>query len=568
MLATLRIRNLALVPDLTLELHPGLNVLTGETGAGKSVILGAIQLIIGQRADRTAIRSSADLCSIEAVFNASRCQSAVDEILGAAGLDPCEAGALVIRRSIAANGVNRQFVNGSPTTLATLSALGQCLVDLHGPHEHQSLLQPARQLDILDAFGSLLPLRQSLSALVLHRDRRRRDLEALLGDDASVERQRELLAHQIHEIEAARLHADDEAALADEHLRASNAARILEVSRSIVAGLGEEDDSVSSRLAVIGRSIHELVRLDPRASSIAEAHHAATASIRDLQQSIESHARSIDVDPERLATLSERLNLVQSLRRKYGNTIQDVLTYARQARDDLARLDGRQEQAAVIQEEIGDVESRIQEACVQLRQQRIQLGPRLARAAIREMASLGFQQAGLEVSLQPAPGHDTPATATSSGMDQCEFLFAPNPGEPSRPLRSIASSGELARVMLALKTALAHEDSVPVLLFDEVDANVGGETAHAVGRSLKRIAKDHQVLCISHLAPVAAHADAHYVVTKEVHDGRTESRIQPMDEQGRISELGRMLGGGSAATYHARHLLLSTTTALQGMTKK
>lgn len=153
-------------------------------------------------------------------------------------------------------------------------------------------------------------------------------------------------------------------------------------------------------------------------------------------------------------------------------------------------------------------------------------------------------------------------------MDHCEFLFAPNPGEPTRPLRSIASSGELARVMLALKTALAHEDSVPVLLFDEVDANVGGETAHAVGRSLKRIAKDHQVLCISHLAPVAAHADAHYVVTKEVHDGRTESRIQPMDEQGRISELGRMLGGGSAATYHARHLLLSTTTALQGMTKK
>lgn len=557
MLATLRIRNLALVPDITLELHPGLNVLTGETGAGKSVILGAIQLMIGQRADRTAIRSGSDMCLIEAVFNASRCQSAVDSILGAAGLDPCEAGALVIRRSIGTNGVNRQFVNGSPTTLATLCALGECLVDLHGPHEHQSLLQPARQLDILDAFGNLLPQRRTLSDLVQQRDRLQSDLQSLLNDDATTGRQRDLLSHQVQEIEAARLQVGEETSLADEHSRASNAARILEITRSIVAGLGEEDDSVSSRLAIIGRSIHEIIRLDPRASNIAETHHAATATIRDLHQSIESHARAIEVDPERLATLSERLNLVQSLRRKYGNTIEDILNFARQARENLSTLAGRQDQIARIQEEIAGLESRILDNCDQLRRQRTALGPRLAQAVIRELASLGFQRADLAVALQPSPGHDTPATASSSGMDQCEFLFAPNPGEPARPLRSIASSGELARVMLALKTVLAREDSVPVLLFDEVDANVGGETAHAVGRSLKRIARDHQVLCISHLAPVAAHADAHYVVTKEVHEGRTESRIQSMDEAGRISELGRMLGGGAAAAHHARHLLLS-----------
>ena len=559
MLATLRIRNLALVPDLTLDLHPGLNVLTGETGAGKSVILGAIQLVIGQRADRTAIRHGSDLCSIEAVFNASRCQAAVDEILAAAGLDPCESGALVIRRSIAANGINRQFVNGSPTTLATLAALGQCLVDLHGPHDHQSLLQPARQLDILDAFGGLLQLRHTVSTLVHRRDCLRKDLEALLGDDASIHRQRDLLAHQAQEIEAARLHPGEDSSPADEPSKASNATRILELSRSALAGLAEEDDSVSSRLSIIGRSIHEMARLDPSASRVAEAHQTASTAIRDLLHAIDSHAGTVDVDPERLAILTERLNLVQSLRRKYGNTIEDILDFARQAREGLSKIDSRQEQAAQLQADMAETESRIQDACTQLRQRRTKLGPRLAQAAIRELPSLGFQQAELQVSLQPSVGHDTPATASPAGMDHCEFLFAPNPGEPSRPLRAIASSGELARAMLALKTVLAREDSVPVLLFDEVDANVGGETAHAVGQSLKRIARDHQVLCISHLAPVAACADTHYVVTKESRDGRTESRIQAVDDEGRISELGRMLGGGSAANYHARHLLLSAT---------
>ena len=557
MLATLRIRNLALVPDLTLELHPGLNVLTGETGAGKSVILGAIQLVIGQRADRTAIRAGSDLCSIEAVFHASRCQAAVDDILSAAGLDPCESGALVIRRSIAANGINRQFVNGSPTTLATLAALGQCLVDLHGPHDHQSLLQPARQLDILDAFGNLLPLRRTVAALVHQRDSLHRDLLSLRGDDAaSIHQQRDLLAHQAQEIEAARLQPGEDASLADAHLKASNAARILELSSSAVAGLAEEDDSVSNRLSIIGRCIHEMARLDPSAAHLTEAHNSACTSIRDLHQAIESHAATVDVNPERLAALTERLNLVQSLRRKYGNSIEAILDFARQAREDLASLDGREERAARVHHDIALVESRIQDACAQLRGQRAEVGPRLAQAAIRELDSLGFQQAGLHVSLQPSTGHDTPATASPSGTDHCEFLFAPNPGEPPRPLRAIASSGELARVMLALKTVLAREDSVPVLLFDEVDANVGGETAHAVGRSLKRIAQAHQVLCISHLAPVAAHADAHYVVTKETRDGRTESRIQALDADGRISELGRMLGGGPAANYHARHLLV------------
>jgi len=555
MLATLRIRNLALVPDLTLDLHPGLNVVTGETGAGKSVILGAIQLAIGQRADRTAIRAGADLCAVEAVFNASRCQAAVDAILASAGIEPCEAGALVIRRSISLSGVNRQFINGSPTTLATLACIGQCLVDLHGPHDHQSLLQPARQLDILDAFGNLTPLRESFADAVRQRDQLRRRLDDLLGDSASAERQRDLLQYQLREIEAARLHPGEEESLSAEFSKANNSARLIELTQSILYALAEDDDSVTQRLEVIGRSLHEITRLDPAAAHAEETHSQACTLLRDLQQAVDRYAHTVEVDPEHLATLTERLHLIQSLRRKYGNTAEAILAFAAKAKNELLQLESTEETASTLQSSLATIESQIAETGAHLRAQRHAVAPRLAKATIKELATLGFRQSGFQASLEPSPGHDAPSNATATGMDQCDFLFAPNPGEPPRPLRAIASSGELARVMLALKTVLAHEDSVPVLVFDEVDSNVGGETAHAVGRNLRRIAKDHQVICISHLAPVAAMAQAHYLVTKDIRDGRTESRIQMLGEVARAQEIGRMLGGGTAATLHAQELL-------------
>lgn len=555
MLATLRIRNLALVPDLTLELHPGLNVVTGETGAGKSVILGAIQLAIGQRADRTAIRSGADLCAVEAVFNASRCQAAVDAILASAGIEPCEAGALVIRRSISLSGVNRQFINGSPTTLATLACIGQCLVDLHGPHDHQSLLQPARQLDILDAFGGLLPLRESFADAVRQRDNLRRRLHELLGDTAAAERQRDLLQYQVREIEAAGLHEGEEESLSAEFSKANNSARLIELTQSILHALAEDDDPVTQRLEAIGRSLQEIARLDPSAAHAVETHAQACTLLRDLEHAVGRYAHTVEVDPEHLAALTERLHLVQSLRRKYGNTAEAILAFAAKAKEELLQLDSREESASTLQSDLATVESKIAEIGAQLRAQRHAVAPRLATATIKELAALGFRQSGFQASLEPAPGHDSPSNAAITGLDHCDFLFAPNPGEPPRPLRAIASSGELARVMLALKTVLAQEDSVPVLVFDEVDSNVGGETAHSVGRNLRRIAKNHQVLCISHLAPVAAMAQAHYLVAKDVRDGRTESRIHILDEVARARELGRMLGGGSAATLHAQELL-------------
>ncbi len=560
MLSTLRIRNLALVPDLVLDLHPGLNVITGETGAGKSVILGAIQLAIGQRADRSAIRAGADLLSVEAVFMSHGLQDSMDGFLADAGIDPCEGGMLVVRRSVSSSGVNRQFINGSPTTLATLSTIGEWLVDLHGPHDHQSLLQPAKQLAILDAFGGLRPVREAFAHAVRRRDTLRHELAALVADPSEAERQRDLLRHQVREIEAARLQPGEEESLVLEHSRSANAARLLELSRAVESALSGDDDSLSQRMAVLARTLHDMARLDPSIAGATALHQQASGLLLDLQDLVERHARSINLDPERLAALSERLNLVQSLRRKYGNTVEDILAFAEIARAQLAALEHRDETASALHADIEAAMRDIADLGARLRAERQSVAPRLASAANHELAALGFRQSDLLVSLLPAAGHDHPSTAGPTGLDDCDFLFSPNPGEPRKPLRAIASSGELARVMLALKTVLAAQDTVPVLVFDEVDANVGGETAHAVGQKLRQIAANHQVLCISHLAPVAAHAHAHYSVTKVVHEGRTESRIQLLDDDGRAVELGRMLGGGQAATRHAKDLLADART--------
>lgn len=555
MLTTLRIRNLALVADLTLELQPGFNAITGETGAGKSVILGAIQLVLGQRADRGAIRAGADFCSVEAVFNIGLLQATLDSLLLDQGLDPCDAGVLVLKRSFTTNGTNRQFINGSPTTLATLAALGSLLVDLHGPHEHQSLLQPARQLAILDAFGNLQKPRAAFASLHARRLALESEKAALVIDEQSYARQLDLLRYQTHEIRAAHLQPGEDETLTTDYQRASNAARILELAQAATAALADEEDALLPRFSSLGRLLADLARLDPDARPFLEQHEQAASLLRDLQQDLSRHAGNIELDPEHLARLQERLDLIQSLRRKYGASVDDILAFGQRAQAELDALEGREGALADLQARLEALAEALSGAAATLTAGRGKVAPKLARAVEAELASLGFRQAGFEAAIRPAAGHDSPATCTATGFDQCEFLFAPNPGEPARPLRSIASSGELARVMLALKTVLAAEDEVPVLVFDEVDANIGGETAHAVGAKMRRIAGNHQVLCITHLAPVAAHAPTHFVVSKEVQAGRTESRIERLEPSARVTELGRMLGGGAAAEHHAADLL-------------
>ncbi len=550
MLTTLRIKNLALVTDLTLELQPGCNVISGETGAGKSIILGALNLVLGERADRSLIRSGEESCSVEAVFNVRKLRAPLKNFLEENGLEPCDDHQLVLKRTFAASGTNRQFINGSATTLATLGSIGEWLVDMHGPHDHQSLLHPARQLAILDAFGGLEKERDAFGELVRRRTAMEAEKAALIVDEKTYAQQLDLLRYQVQEISAARLQADEEAAVEAEFNRASNAARLLQLSQGALDALSENENSLLSQSGVIGRVLLDLQRVDVGASELAELHSQATGTLRELQTSLSRYASKVDVDPARLAQLEERLNLIHSLKRKYGANLAEVIAFGDEAKTRLQALESRDAELARLNATLEKLEAELLAAGKKLTGARKKIIPQLAKSVSKQLHDLGFKQSQFDVTVSAA------SSATASGLDEIEFQFAPNPGEPAKPLRAIASSGEMARVMLALKTVLAAEDEIPVLVFDEVDANVGGETANTVGEKMKQIAARRQVLCITHLPQVAAPADAHYVVSKQVKNGRTISTIELLDKNARITELARMLGGQSdAARKHAEALL-------------
>lgn len=550
MLRTLRIKNLALVADLTVELQPGFNAITGETGAGKSVILGALNLVLGQRADRSAIRSGADACTVEAVFDTQDLRAPLGRFLDENGLEVGEDHQLLIKRTFTAAGTNRQFINGSPTTVAALAALGEWLVDLHGPHEHQSLLHPPKQLAILDAFGGLDNDREALSALVRRRSELEQEKAALIVDERTYAQQIDLLRFQVREIAEARLRPEEEAEVEAEFRRVSNAARLLELTQGALAALSENDEAALTQLGALGRMLHELQRIDPSAAGLLAIHEQAISLLGELQGELTRYADNAELDPDRLRDVEERLNLLHSLKRKYGSSIADVIAFGEIAKTKLEAFESRDAEVARLNESLRKLDLDLTTAAKGLSAARRKLIPKLAKAVAKELSALGFPQSSFDVKLVPL------AEVTATGGDACEFQFAPNAGEPARSLHAIASSGELSRVMLALKSVLAKEDEVPVLIFDEVDANVGGETARAVGQKMRQIAKQHQVLCITHLAPVAAAGDAHYVVSKEVIAGRTESRIELLDRKQRVEELARMLGGATAASrMHAEELL-------------
>jgi DNA repair protein RecN (Recombination protein N) len=550
MLTTLRIKNLALVSDLTLQLQPGFNVITGETGAGKSIIVGALNLLLGERADRTLLRAGCESCSVEAVFDLQQNRAVAPSFFEENGLEPCVDHQLILKRVFSAAGANRQFVNGSPTTLQVLASLGERLVDMHGPHDHQSLLHPARQLEILDAFAGLSPLREQFAALLRQSRQLEEQKSALIVDERTYAQQLDLLRHQVHEITSARLQPAQEEQAEQDYQRAGNAARLLELTQAALDLFGEQDDSLLRQAGSLGRTLQALQRLDPAAGPLLEAHQQATGAWAELQAALRRYSDTVEVDPDRLRQLEERVNLLQALKRKYGATLADVIAFGEEAKKKLEQLEGRDAELTRLQAALEKLRVQLRKIGEELSAQRRRAIPKLAKAAMQQLHGLGFQQSRFDADLR------TGEEFIASGLDTIEFQFAPNAGEPARPLRAIASSGEMSRVMLALKTVLAAQDEIPVLVFDEIDANVGGETAAVVGEKMARIARQRQVICITHLPAVAASAAAHYVVTKRSEGGRTISEITLLDHAQRVPELTRMLGGQTeAARRHAEELL-------------
>ncbi len=548
-LTSLRIRNLALVEELAWTLAPGFTAVTGETGSGKSIIVGALQLILGERAEKALIRTGAESCTVEAVF-AVKDVAELNARLEEQGVEPCEDAGLILKRVFSTAGTNRQFINGSPTTLAVLKLLGDGLVDLHGPHDHQSLLSDAKQLALLDAFAGAEPLHAKYADLFAKLNAATTEHTALSTSEAALEREVDLLRHQTHEIESAQLRADEEEDLTARYTVAANGRRLLELTTQILGRLTEADDAVLTRLGEIGRLVRDLERTDPAAARFTESHLRAATELDDLAQSLQGYAEEMDLDPERLAQMEERVSLLETLKRKYGGSVAAVIEFGDAAAERLRKIESRGEELARLEKEIATARAALLEAGAKLGAKRKAAAPKLAASITAHLRDLGFKKAEFAAALNPLekPG--------AHGLESVAFLFAPNPGEPPKPLKAIASSGEISRVMLAVKSSLAAQDTISLLVFDEIDANVGGEIAHAVGAKMKSLATAHQVLCISHLPQVAALADTQFVVTKEFTKDRTVSHLEHVEGPARIAEIARMLGGKSdSALAHAKTLL-------------
>lgn len=548
-IASLRIRNLALVEDITWEPRPGFTAITGETGAGKSVILGALTLLLGERADKSLIRTGAESCTVEAIFSRAH-DPALAALLEENGAEPCEDGQLLVKRTLPAEGSGKQFVNGSACTLALLRALGDLLVDLHGPHDHQSLFSRDHQTRLLDRFADCEDLRAECAGARRELFRLQEEKTTLLTGEQALARELDLLTHQTSEIEAAALQPGEEDALLARQRSAANAHRIGELCAQLAAGVSEDEASLTSRVGDVSRLVRELTRLDPGAEPVGTACEAAFAAADDLALSISHYAASLEGGSGNLTEIEARLDILQTLKRKYGPTLADVFTFHAEASEKLSALRSRTARRDTLDADIAAAEKSLRDLGKKLTTRRQAAAKKLAEKVRSGLKDLGFAKSEFSISLEP---HETPVP---HGFETAEFLFSPNPGEPSRALRAIASSGEISRVMLALKSALADQDDVPVLIFDEIDANVGGEIAAKVGQKMCALGRSRQVLCITHLPQVAAAAASQFVVSKEVKDNRTRTLLEETRGKNREEEIARMLGGKTAsALAHARELL-------------
>jgi DNA repair protein RecN (Recombination protein N) len=552
-LTLLRIKNLALVEDVEWQMGPGFIAITGETGAGKSIIIGALQLLLGERADKSLIRTGADLCTVEAVFSGPDLQK-LNPRLVEAGIEPCESD-LILKRTLSSTGTNRQFINGSPTTLSILKNLGDELVDLHGPHDHQSLLSPEKQLGLLDSFT------RAEKQLDEYRNFYRQ-LQTLLSEHAALntaetarEQELDLLQHQIAEIKSANLVAGEEEEIEKRYKLASNSKRLIELATAIANKLSEADESVLSQLAETQRLLRELEKIDSSIAQFSSAHAASVVELSEIARALSSYAEKLDLDPEQLVALEQRVSLFETLKRKYGGSISEAIAFGERAEERMQKIEGRDAEVERLVKEIENVRAQMNRAGEALRKLRTKAAPKLSEKIRRNLRDLGFRQSAFEAKLSAL---DEPRP---SGLDSVDLLFSPNPGEPLKPLRAIASSGEISRLMLAIKSALAAQDAIPLLVFDEIDTNVGGEIAHAVGAKMQTLGHDHQVLCITHLPQVAATSSSHFLVTKDVLRGRTFSTLREVTGKARQEEIARMLGGQNESALRLAASLLKQQAA-------
>lgn len=592
MLAELRIANFAIIDSLTLRFCPGFNVLTGETGAGKSIIIDAVDMLLGGKAGQEVIRSGAEATLVEGVFQLSPAgQAALAPLLEAEGLEGDDPAVLVLARELRRGGRTVARVNGRAVALSVLKEIGNRLVDIHGQSDHLTLMRPREHIHLLDRYAGLLAQREQVAGLVRRLAAVRKELASLRRDQRELARRVDLLSFQAEEIEAAHLTPGEDKELESERRRLANAEQLLRLTEAARVRLAEGDGEQPAASDLVSEASGYLARLagvDPDAAPLLEAAEALADQLSELIYALESYAGEIEFNPERLNEVEERLSLIHTLKRKYGDTIEEVIAFGRRAREELALLENAEVRTAELEEEEERLLREVGRLGAALSAARREAARRMAEAVERELADLRMARARFAVDFRWEPAADGAVVTAkdappgqpagryafdATGLDTVEFLVSANPGEPLKPLVKVASGGETSRLMLALKTVLGRADETPTLIFDEIDVGIGGRVGATVGRKLWELTAApgdeptrngrHQVLCITHLPQLAAFGDAHFAVRKQVVGDRTVTEVVQLEGPQRVQELAAMLGSTSDAGRESVEEMLKEVAAVK-----
>ena len=590
MLRLLSVTNFATIEQLEIELVPGFSVLTGETGAGKSIIVDALSLLLGGRADVGMVRSGARQSRVEGIFLlGGDMYQRINVALAEYGIDVVEE-EIILAREVNLDGRNTCRVNGRIVSLTMLNSLAQYLVDIHGQNQHLSLLRVSEHMDILDKYGGLWQLRAEVAERVRQLAQVRQELDGLLKDEDELGQQMDYLRYQVEEISTANLRPTEDHDLTLERDRGVNAERIITLSDQAYRVLSDSSDrqeSVIDRIGQVSRDLSELARLDPSLDQNRESADALTHQVEELARALRSHRDGVEHSANRLQEVEERLGLINSLKRKYGSTIEEILAFGERVSQELEKLQHGEERAEELKFREIELRKQVGRLAGQLSEDRQHAAKRLADVIQQEVAGLPLGHAHVLVDIRQSDSDDgvpvrtaeSVSCTTSSlggesvrhlafngtGVDSVEFLVSLNPGEPPRPLARIVSGGEASRLMLAIKTILSTADQVPILVFDEVDAGIGGRVGSVLGEKLWSLSKNHQVLCVTHLPQVACYADHHAKVTKVASYDRTVTSVEVLDGEARVTELSQMLGSNSgAARTNAFEMLLQAKNWKEG----
>lgn len=556
MLTELRIRNFAIIESLTLPLADGFNVLSGETGAGKSIIVGALGFLLGERGSADLIRTGADKATVEGVFDITQ-SAEVAAMIDERGIDADES-TVVLKREISNTGRGRAWANGSPVTATVLGEIGRALVNLHGQHEAQTLLDEDSQRAILDEFSGASAKATSVSEAHSAVAQVRREIAQLSARRADAERRADYLRHVVREIEEAKLTADEDTRLEDEARVLENADELRSLAEGISSLLAGDEEGILARLASVSRSLSSVERVDSSIGRLQELFDSGFYALDELARAIADYAQSVELDPERLEAVRRRREMIYSLVKKYGPTLDDVIEMGKKSRAELDLVDSAAFDLAQLQSREKEAVAALSDAARQLSSLRSSGSRKLSKAVDQILPDLGMNGGRFTAALEPKESID------ENGAENVEFRVALNLGHDARPLARVASGGELSRVMLALKTILARADAVPTLVFDEVDAGIGGKVGLQVGDTLRKVADHHQVFAISHLPQIAARAHNHIVVAKAAKGGVTTADVTVLEGTTRVVEIARMLGGdpdSKVSRAHASELLKSAAGA-------